>query len=135
MLCKFDPSRFRQENGAISNKEHGWRDDGIQFDTPCFVYGIGILEGGCRLLVDPKDQCRPAWYAVEDLIMLDGSIPPEFVFQSDPTSSDWTVVIGYELLATSLAHFNGILEREPDQLALFAQVRKGLLGESSNAIH
>lgn len=110
----------------------------LQVGREYTVYGQYVARGCLLYLIDPyapDDPSRPIWYPASLFSVKDARMPCSWRFAYYPHqgfSGRVTAVWGYEELATSSAHFGGLLEREDEAMLMFIR-RKIDLDHESNA--
>lgn len=105
---------------------------GANLETAVFDLNVGreyVVHGqalfGTRLmyLIDPSENCRPNWYPTELFEVSDGAVPGGWMFMvfENEYFDDLGAIWGYEELVTDPHHFNSLVERDPNALAIFAR--------------
>jgi len=101
--------------------------DELELQLVYTVYGqLSLVDGGCLMyLIEPRyrgSPLRPSWYPASLFEVYDSSIPSSWVFAvhaAGTVHASPVAVWGYPELATSQAHYAGLIEREEDSLQLF----------------
>lgn len=127
MICTLKSDNFSNISGGLVHNNQGWIDGDLMLNVEYNVFAIGIHEGSIKILVDPADNCRPVWYSISDFDIIDNNFPFKPSISVDTNSSDWTIIIGYSSLVNSEEHFNGILERNEQEIAHFRKFKQSIL--------
>lgn len=122
MLCRVNPSKFAEKGNRLISLAEKWEDSSLSFGIDYLAYGLGVYNSICKVLLDPNAESRPFWYSLDHFDIVDPVLSKEWEACSDP-GSDWTLIIGYHDLVSSLAHFNGLLERNRSDLQIFYKMK------------
>jgi hypothetical protein len=102
----------------MENTNEGWLDPGLSFDRDYDIYGIGLYNDVLKILIDPEENCRPNWYSLSEFDITEPTTCSgwKMCVEGD---AEWSMIMGYDRLVSSAAHFDGILERDSKELELF----------------
>ena len=83
------------------------------------VFGVGVYRGVVLfLLLD--NVGLPSWYPADLFTIRDARVPDHWLSAVYPRNEiGLAFLIGYEALIADDAHYDALLEREPDALAIF----------------
>ena len=129
--CKLNEAMFRKVGHRVEHVRETWRDDSLRLGVEFEIYGLGIYQGNPMILIDPEDNCRPNWYSLSDVTLTEATVPHEWEVSTGFDPRSWTLLLGYSLLVRSDAHFDGILERDDDELVAFYRMKKARQSQGS----
>ncbi len=97
------------------------------------VYAMFLSKEGLSYLIDPEADVRPNWYPAILFEILDKRLPRSWQFSFTPQDAEYGVLAtwGYEEVANSEAHFNGLADRDTGALRVFFRRRTEIDKECS----
>jgi hypothetical protein len=95
------------------------------------VYGAGVYRRAPVVLVADDDQ-QPAWLPTDLFEFTERSVPAgwEVAARAGEADEAWVTRIGYPMAVTSDADVTALLDREPEPLSTFEQLRRLIEGDS-----
>jgi hypothetical protein len=93
----------------------------IEIGKSYVVYGMCFRRHEVKYLINPGDEARPNWYPVNLFEIENSKLPTFWEFSFVPEHQEYGVpgIWGYEELARSPEHFDGLVERDPAAIAVF----------------
>jgi hypothetical protein len=121
VICALDTGNLEIAGNRVRSPRNGWTQYEVNTSNLFFVYGIGVFQKRLSFLFDLSENGRPSWFDASDFKILTSEIPPDWLSAS--FEDDWSFVVGYQELVRSEAHFNGLLERDEQDLAFFQKIK------------
>jgi hypothetical protein len=126
ILCRFNTGASLPEHARRLGEGEETRFSPLEIGAEYVVYGLKFRPNGLDYLVCPSVN-GPRWMPGLLFEILDSTIPPWRVCLTEQTSSykplftqyGITALIGYDELVSNPSHYDGILDRDPDQLKVF----------------
>lgn len=117
MKVECNPARFRADRDSLWSLSEGWKDSSIRLDTSYEVFALGTYDGVTKVLIDGEMNYRPFWYSLDHFKISNHKVNGSWVVAFRP--GKWSLIMGYPMLVHSPEHFDGILERNKDDLIAF----------------
>lgn len=116
----------RYSNLAEKYRPYGESDGTVYhltIDKEYQVYGISIYKSELNYLVMDETR-KPNWYSVGCFELTNNQIPPDWFFKHFLDNEEFLLnaIWGYQELVESQSHYEGILERDYDELVKFHQM-------------
>jgi hypothetical protein len=126
MKCIANADAFIKKGSRIYGLNGITEYYGLVLEAAYEVYGLGNYNNSINILLDITEDCRPSWYSLSQFRIVDNAVPTDWKSAFRP-SEKWTTIMGYPELISSPTHFDGILERNEKELAIFYRMKSRVL--------